>query len=181
MDNNILQLKKRIESLSLKELSDMVWTNSKDYTIEAINFAKEELSKRGSSEEIKRLLAEEEERKQEEERKRIEKLNKQKIEEEIRLKKIKSDVSKVQEGKHILNNSQTTVNMNDNYKVVPFNPSDNVPSSLQRIIDIEAVNGWKYVNHQYSDKLKPGSVGCFGIGATPDSTVHIGFVVFEKK
>lgn len=70
---------------------------------------------------------------------------------------------------------------NKNYKVVPFNPSDNVPSSLQRIIDSETANGWKYVNHQYSDKLKPGSAGCFGIGATPDSTIHVGFVVFEKK
>lgn len=73
------------------------------------------------------------------------------------------------------------ISENKNYKVVPFNQSDNVPSSLQRIIDSEAVDGWKYVNHQYSDKLKPGSAGCFGIGATPDSTVHIGFIIFEKK
>lgn len=79
-----------------------------------------------------------------------------------------------------LKNSQTN-EANKNYKVVPFNPSNNVPSSLQSIINSEAVNGWKYVNHQYSDKLKPGSAGCFGIGATSDSTIHIGFVVFEKK
>jgi hypothetical protein len=74
-----------------------------------------------------------------------------------------------------------TSTVNEDYKVVPFHPSDDVPGLLQRIIDSEAINGWKYVNHQYSDKLKPGSAGCFGIGATPDSTVHIGFVIFEKK
>jgi hypothetical protein len=72
-------------------------------------------------------------------------------------------------------------NYNNSYKVVPFNPSDNVSDSLQRIINSETSNGWKYVNHQYSDKLQPGSAGCFGIGATPDSTVHIGFVIFEKN
>jgi|GEM_PF-6217187 len=87
MDKNVLQLKKRIESLSLKELSDMVWINSKDYTTEAINLAQVELSKYGSSEEIKKLLAEQEKREQEkreqekreqeEERKRNEKINKQ--------------------------------------------------------------------------------------------------------
>ena len=175
MDNNILQLKKRIESLSLKELTDMVWINSKDYTIEAINLAKEELSKRGDDESIKRMLVEEEEKQHNE------KLKRQKIEEEIRQKKIKDPVIKEKEKIHEIKKEQISVNTNNNYKVVPFNPSDNVPSSLQRIIDIEVVNGWKYVNHQYSDKLKPGSAGCFGIGATPDSTVHIGFVIFEKK
>jgi len=67
------------------------------------------------------------------------------------------------------------------YKVVPFHLSKNVSSELQSIIDIESVNGYKYVNHQYSDKLKPGSAGCFGFGATPDTIIHVGFVVFEKK
>jgi len=70
---------------------------------------------------------------------------------------------------------------NKNYKVVPFNPSDNVSQSLQSIIDSHSINGWEYVNHQYSDKLKPGSTGCFGLGATPDSIIHIGVVVFKKK
>jgi len=69
---------------------------------------------------------------------------------------------------------------NNNYKVVPFNPSQNVSASLQSIINSEATNGWRYVNHQYSDKLQPGSSGCFGIGATKDSTIHVGFVIFEK-
>lgn len=67
------------------------------------------------------------------------------------------------------------------YKVVPFSQTDNVSSELQRIIDSEAVGGYKYINHQYSDKLRPGKDGCFGIGAEPTTTVHVGFVVFEKK
>ena len=67
------------------------------------------------------------------------------------------------------------------YKVVPFQRKDNVASELQRIIDSEAVGGYRYVNHQYSDKLKPGDTGCFGIGAQPATTVHIGLVVFEKE
>lgn len=67
------------------------------------------------------------------------------------------------------------------YKVVPFNPSKNVSADLQRIINTETSGGYRYVNHQYSDKLEPGSAGCFGIGAQPASTIHIGFVIFEQK
>lgn len=67
------------------------------------------------------------------------------------------------------------------YKVVPFGRAKDVSNELQSIIDSEAVNGFKYVNHQYSDKLNPGTAGCFGIGAQPATTIHIGFVVFEKN
>jgi hypothetical protein len=67
------------------------------------------------------------------------------------------------------------------YKVVPFGRAKDVSSELQSIIDSEAVNGFKYVNHQYSDKLNPGTAGCFGIGAQPATTIHIGFVIFEKN
>jgi hypothetical protein len=66
------------------------------------------------------------------------------------------------------------------YKVVPFNLTDNVSNTLQSIIDAESAGGFKYVNHQYSDKLYPGSAGCFGFGSKPDTVVHVGFVVFEK-
>ena len=66
------------------------------------------------------------------------------------------------------------------YKVVPFNQSNNVSGELLRIIDSEEAGGYHYVNHQYSDKLQPGTSGCFGIGATPTTTIHIGFVIFEK-
>jgi hypothetical protein len=67
------------------------------------------------------------------------------------------------------------------YKVLPFNPSKNVSDELQRIISSETAGGYRYVNHQYSDKLVPGTAGCFGIGAEPASTTHIGFVIFEQK
>ena len=67
------------------------------------------------------------------------------------------------------------------YKVVPFNPTNNaVGQELQNIIDKETTNGYKYISHEYSDKLKPGSAGCFGIGASPDVVMHVGFVVFGK-
>jgi len=67
------------------------------------------------------------------------------------------------------------------YKVVPFNYTTSPSIELQSIIDAETATGYKYVNHEFSDKLHPGSSGCFGLGAKADSTVHIGFVVFEKK
>jgi hypothetical protein len=67
------------------------------------------------------------------------------------------------------------------YKVVPFNQANDVSGELLKIISSEAVGGYRYVNHQYSDKLKPGTSGCFGIGAEPTSTIHIGFVLFEKN
>lgn len=67
------------------------------------------------------------------------------------------------------------------YKVVPFNRTGNEVSRLQEIIDTETRSGHKYVNHEYSDKLNPGSAGCFGIGAQPDTIIHVGFVVFETK
>lgn len=65
------------------------------------------------------------------------------------------------------------------YKVVPLNQSKNPPQELQRIIDEGEAKGWKYVNHQYSHYLKPGSDGCFGIGSRPDQVWHIGMIVFE--
>jgi len=80
-----------------------------------------------------------------------------------------------------IQNYSTTNKMNNKYKVVPFNPSNNISNSLQKIIDSESVNGWRYVNHQYSDKLQPGSSGCFGFGDTPATTIHVGFVIFERS
>lgn len=67
------------------------------------------------------------------------------------------------------------------YKVIPFNQVNNPTKELESIIQRESTDGFKYVSHQYSDKLKPGSAGCFGIGARADETTHVGFVVFEKE
>ena len=66
------------------------------------------------------------------------------------------------------------------YKVIPFPQSKNINQTLQTIIDTEASNGWVYVNHHYHDYLKPGTNGCFGIGAKPDTIWHVGNVVFQK-
>lgn len=66
------------------------------------------------------------------------------------------------------------------YKVVPFEMGPDVAGRLQSIIAQESANGHKYVNHEYSDKLHPGSAGCFGLGAKPDTVNHVGFVIFEK-
>lgn len=66
------------------------------------------------------------------------------------------------------------------YKVVPFPPSKNINDQLQYIIDTEATNGWRYVSHQYGQYSTPGSEGCFGFGAKPGRTLHVGMIVFEK-
>lgn len=66
------------------------------------------------------------------------------------------------------------------YKVVPFPQSKDINSYLQHIIDTEVANGWKYVNHQYGQYSTSGSAGCFGFGASPGRTFHIGMIVFEK-
>ena len=64
------------------------------------------------------------------------------------------------------------------YKVVPLNPSNSIAKDLEQLIETQSANGYKYVNHQYSEKVIPGKSGCFG--AAPATTVHVGFVIFEK-
>jgi hypothetical protein len=100
-------------------------------------------------------------------------------ESEVKSKLLKEPIGKV----HLISNqhNKQTENRKISYKVVPLNQTDNVPNALQQIIDSESSNGWRYVNHQYSDKLKPGNAGCFGFGATSDSTIHIGVVIFERS
>ncbi|MEP0264193.1 hypothetical protein [Dokdonia sp.] len=67
------------------------------------------------------------------------------------------------------------------YKVIQFDQSEDVPKALQAIINLEARDGYKYINHEYSDKLIPGSIGFFGIGFQPDINIHVGFVIFGKE
>lgn len=67
------------------------------------------------------------------------------------------------------------------FKVVPFPHSKDINGTLQHIIDQESASGWKYVNHHHHHYLKPGTSGCFGIGAKPDTIWHVGNVVFEKS
>lgn len=67
-----------------------------------------------------------------------------------------------------------------NYKVVPFPKSKNIDQALQSIIDHESSQGWEYANHKYEHYLMPGTNGCFGLGAKPDTIWHVGHVVFKK-
>lgn len=67
------------------------------------------------------------------------------------------------------------------YKVIDFPQAKNINQTLQSIIDQQATNGWEYNNHKYEHYLKPGSAGCFGLGAKPDTIWHVGHVVFHKK
>ncbi len=67
------------------------------------------------------------------------------------------------------------------YEVVRFNQSKDPQQDLQKIVDDATAKGWVYVNHQYSHYLKPGTSGCFGLGAKPDKVSHVGLVIFEVK
>ena len=67
------------------------------------------------------------------------------------------------------------------FKVVDFKVTKTPGEELKKIIQNEEHNGsYKYLTHQYSDKMYPGTSGCFGIGAKPPSTDHVGFVIFRK-
>ncbi len=66
------------------------------------------------------------------------------------------------------------------YKVVRFRQTDQPENELDSLIVSLEPDGWEYVNHEYSTKLIPGSAGCFGFGAKPNSTQHVGFVIFKK-
>ena len=67
------------------------------------------------------------------------------------------------------------------YKVIPFPPSKNINQELQSIVNAEAIDGWKYENHIYNNYIYPGTNGCFGFGAKPETMYHVGNVVFSKE
>lgn len=66
------------------------------------------------------------------------------------------------------------------YKIVDFPLCQNPKEGLKTIINRETTGGFEYAGHQYSDKLVPGTSGCFGIGAKAAYTMHVGLVVFKK-
>ena len=68
-----------------------------------------------------------------------------------------------------------------NYKVVPFKQVKNINQELQTILSENAKDGWEYANHNYQHYLKPGTSGCFGLGAKSDQVWHVGHVVFKKE
>jgi hypothetical protein len=74
------------------------------------------------------------------------------------------------------------------YKVVPFSASvastqdaSHVASQVESIISSNATNGWEYVDVHQLQTFKAGSSGCFGLGATPPTTITTEFVVFRHQ
>lgn len=73
------------------------------------------------------------------------------------------------------------------YKVVPFaatvgNSQDasHLASQVEEIISSNASSGWEYVSVHQLQTFKAGSSGCFGLGATPPTTITSEFVVFRQ-
>ena len=73
------------------------------------------------------------------------------------------------------------------YKVVPFaaavsNTQDasQLASQVESIISTHAASGWEFVSVSQLQTFKAGSNGCFGIGATPSTTVTTEFIVFRQ-
>lgn len=73
------------------------------------------------------------------------------------------------------------------YKVVPFSASVSstqsgaqIASEIENIITREVAGGWEYVGVHQLQTFKAGSAGCFGLGATPPTTVTTEFVVFRQ-
>lgn len=73
------------------------------------------------------------------------------------------------------------------YKVVPFSAAlsntedaSHLAAQLESIISSYVLEGWDYVGVHQLQTFKAGSSGCFGLGATPPTTVAIEFIVFRK-
>ena len=73
------------------------------------------------------------------------------------------------------------------YKVVPFNAAvsstqdaSHLASQVEGIISSYAATGWEYVGVHQLQTFKAGSGGCFGLGATPPTTITTEFVVFRQ-
>jgi hypothetical protein len=73
------------------------------------------------------------------------------------------------------------------YKVVPFNAAlsntenaSHLAAQVEGIIATHASDGWEYVSVHQLQTFKAGSSGCFGLAATPPTTVATEFIVFRK-
>ncbi|MSU63553.1 MAG: hypothetical protein EXS31_14345 [Pedosphaera sp.] len=73
------------------------------------------------------------------------------------------------------------------YKVVPFSAAvsnkqdaSHVESEIENIISRESAAGWEYMNVTQLQTFKAGSNGCFGLGATPATTMTTEFIVFRQ-
>jgi hypothetical protein len=73
------------------------------------------------------------------------------------------------------------------YKVVPFTAavsntqdSSHLAAQIEDIISSHTSSGWEYVGVHQLQTFKAGSSGCFGLGATPPTTVTTEFIVFRQ-
>ncbi len=73
------------------------------------------------------------------------------------------------------------------YKVVPFaaavsstGDASHVASQVEGIISSNASSGWEFVGVYQLQTFKAGSSGCFGLGATPPTTITSEFVVLRE-
>ena len=73
------------------------------------------------------------------------------------------------------------------FLAVPFDPpasrdgtASSAASQLQTLIDTHAGSGWDYIGLDNHSTIVPGSMGCFGIGATPPYPRTISITVFRK-
>ena len=72
------------------------------------------------------------------------------------------------------------------YKARAFEPnvtggsSDQVASSLESLIDFEAVDGWEFLAVENHSTVVPGNAGCFGFGASSPYPKTFSVAVFKK-
>jgi hypothetical protein len=75
----------------------------------------------------------------------------------------------------------------DVYHVVSFQASishtgshQDVAAGIQSIIEQETAAGWEFVQIQELTTFVAGSMGCFGLGATPAHTTSMAVLIFKK-
>jgi hypothetical protein len=73
------------------------------------------------------------------------------------------------------------------YKVIPFtaavgNTQDasHIAAQIESVIEQHVTNGWEFVCVNQLQTFKAGSAGCFGLGATPPTTITSEFIVFKQ-
>ena len=74
------------------------------------------------------------------------------------------------------------------YKVVPFQAhiantgsGQDVATNLEQVITREVSAGWSFVQIQELTTSVAGSSGCFGLGATPSTTIYLSVLIFRKQ
>jgi hypothetical protein len=83
--------------------------------------------------------------------------------------------------------AQATAGASRRYKVVPFSAAvssnegpSHLASQVEGVISSHASSGWEYVGVHQLQTFKAGSSGCFGLGATPSTSITTEFVVFRR-